>query len=106
MLEARNVFESDEEFTRLRGAVMGAIDEFSRSRGGNVTYGEIMFVLEAIIDDLRKRCGDSAEADEPIAIKKMTRVSQVRSILARMLSLLAEKGILSEEEESRLLSGK
>lgn len=105
MVEARNVFDSEEEFTRLRGAVMAAIEEFAESRGGNVTYGEMMFVLESIIDELGQRCEGNASGAAPTSIEKMTRVSHVRGVLARTLHLLTEKGIISKKEESQLISG-
>jgi len=104
MVQARNVFDNDEEFMRLRSAVMSAISEFSESRDGNVTYGEIMFVLESLVDELRTRCEDHAPSDEDVLLEKMTRVSQVRGVLGKALSLLVEKGILSEDE-LRLLAG-
>ncbi|MBN2209603.1 MAG: hypothetical protein JW759_09960 [Candidatus Coatesbacteria bacterium] len=103
MVETRNVFDSEQEFNQLRDALMSAIDGFSESRGGNVTYGEIMFVLEAIIDEFGQRCEDSGGA--PTSIDKMTRVAHVRGVLARTLCLLTEKGIISKEEEAQLVSG-
>ncbi len=106
MVEARNVFDSDEEFMRLRGAVMAAIDEFAESRGGNVTYGEMIFVLEAVTDEFRQLCEDPASAEEPTSIDKMVHASQIRGVLTRILRLLAEKGIISIEEESQLVSGR
>ena len=105
MVEAKNVFDSEEEFMRLKGAVMAVIEEFAESRGGNVTYGEMMFVLESIVDELGQRCEASASA-EPTSIEKITRVSQVRGVLARMLHLLTEKGIINKEDESQLVSGR
>ena len=84
---------------------MATIDEFSESRGGNVTYGEIMFVLESIIDELGARCESSDLQDGPTPVDKMTRVSQIRGVMAKTLHLLTEKGIISKEEEAQLVSG-
>ena len=106
MVEARNVFDSEEEFNRLRDTVMSAIDDFSESRGGNVTYGEIMFVLESIVESFRQRCEGPDDGAEPTSIQDMTRVSQIRAVLGRTLQLLLEKGIISREEETHLLSSK
>ncbi len=105
MVEARNVFDSEEEFTRLRGAMMSTIDGFAVSRGGNVTYGEIMFVLESIIDELSTHCKSPDSEGKRPSIEKMTRVSQIRGVMARALHLLTEKGIISNEEEVQLVSG-
>lgn len=106
MVEARNVFDSEEEFNRLRDTVMSAIDDFSESRGGNVTYGEIMFVLESIIESFRQRCEGPDDDSGPQSLEGMTRVSQLRGVLGRTLLLLIEKGIISREEEIHLLSSK
>ena len=106
MVEARNVFDSEEEFNRLRDIVMSAIDDFSESRGGNVTYGEIMFVLESMIEGFRRRCEGPEDDAEPKSLDDMTRVSQIRGVLSRTLQLLLEKGIISTEEERHLLSSR
>jgi len=49
----KNVFDDQNEFNKLNDLVLGAIQEFSSYRKGNLTYGEIMFVLECILDSLR-----------------------------------------------------
>ncbi|MFW5960299.1 MAG: hypothetical protein ACOCSE_04185, partial [Chitinivibrionales bacterium] len=48
-----NVFDDQNEFNKLNDLVMDAIQKFSDYRKGNLTYGEIMFVLECILDSLR-----------------------------------------------------
>ena len=106
MVKTRNVFDSEEEFATLRDAVMSTIDEFSAGRSGNVTYGEIMFVLQSIIDELEERCENHASPDGPTPIEKMTRMSHIRGVLARTVRLLTEKGIISKDEESQLVSGR
>jgi len=105
MVETINVFDSEEEFAHLRGAVMSTIEEFSAGRGGNVTYGEIMFVLQSIIDEFEQRCENHASPDGPTSIDKMTRVSHIRGVLSRTVRLLTEKGIISKDEEGQLISG-
>ncbi|MBN1592632.1 MAG: hypothetical protein JW941_05225 [Candidatus Coatesbacteria bacterium] len=105
MVEARNVFDSEKEFNRLRDAVISSIDEFSESRGGNVTYGEIIFVLESIIEEFGSRCDPSEASGESVPIDKMTRASQLRFVLAEVIHLLSEKGIISREEEEDLCYG-
>ena len=104
MFEPRNVFDNEEEFQRLRDAINAAVDDFSKSRGGNVTYGEVMFVLESIIGELSAACDGQKAESTPQSIDEMTRVTQIRGVLSRMLSLLKEKGIISDEEEVFLAS--
>lgn len=106
MVEARNVFDSEEEFNRLRDTIMAAIDDFSDSRGGNVTYGEIMFVLESIVESFRQRCEGPDDDQTPESLSGITRLSQLRAVLGKTLELLVEKGIVSREEETHILSGK
>ena len=42
----KNVFDDQNEFNKLNDLILGAIQDFSNYRKGNLTYGEIMFVLE------------------------------------------------------------
>ena len=49
----RKVFDDSNEFNKLHDLILGAIQEFSNYRQGNLTYGEIMFVMECILDNLR-----------------------------------------------------
>ena len=41
----KNVFDDQNEFNKLNDLLLGAIQDFSNYRKGNLTYGEIMFVL-------------------------------------------------------------
>ena len=49
----RNVFDDQNEFNKLNELILGAIQEFSDYRKGNLTYGEIMFVMECVLDSMR-----------------------------------------------------
>jgi len=104
MVETRNIFDNEEEFKRLYDAVMGAVEAFCNARGGNVTYGEIIFVLESIVEELGRRC--DREGQRPVgSIEEMKRVPQLGGVVSRMLRLLMEKGIISSEERDRIVSG-
>ncbi len=49
----RNVFDDQNEFNKLNDLILSAIQEFSDYRKGNLTYGEIMFVMECVLDSMR-----------------------------------------------------
>ena len=59
----RNVFDDPNEFSKLQDLVLGAIQEFSDYRKGNLTYGEIMFVMECILDNMRSGSEKDAQAN-------------------------------------------
>ena len=53
MEKLKNVFDSDDEFNSLKGSILEGVKKFSQYRNGNVTYGEIMYVMECILDEMR-----------------------------------------------------
>jgi len=57
-----NVFDSKEEFDKLNGLFLKAIEDFKEYRAGNVTYGEIMYVMECVLDSLRNISEKDARA--------------------------------------------
>ncbi|ERP31359.1 hypothetical protein [Chitinivibrio alkaliphilus] len=50
----KNVFDDPAEFGKLNELVLSAIQDFTDYRQGNLTYGEIIYVLECILDSLRE----------------------------------------------------
>ena len=50
----KNVFDDPEELEKLKGFILEGIQKFSAYRNGNLTYGEIMFVLECVLDSMRE----------------------------------------------------
>lgn len=102
----RNVFDDQNEFNKLNDLILGAIQEFSDYRKGNLTYGEIMFVLECILDSLR----GTSEKDAKTAhrFKKLGEAPTFTSLLSmssRLVETLVKKGVVSSEEEAFILHG-
>ncbi len=103
----RNVFDDQEEFNKLNDLILGAIQEFSTYRQGNLTYGEIMFVMECILDSLR----GSAEKDAKITAKNIPGLEEAPSfsallaINARLVETMVKKGIISSDDEAFVLHG-
>jgi len=62
----KNVFDDQNEFNKLNDLILAAIQDFSNYRKGNLTYGEIMFVLECVLDSLRGASEKDAQAGSKI----------------------------------------
>lgn len=101
-----NVFDSKEEFDKLNGAFLKAIEEFKEYRQGNVTYGEIMYVLECVLDSLRN------VSEKDAKMKRFTDIfgdapsfTILLAAEARLIETLVKKKILSSQDESYVLYG-
>lgn len=102
----KNVFDDQEEFTKLNDLVLGAIQEFSDYRKGNLTYGEIMYVMECVLDSLRNTSEKEANKSKfNKSLGETPSFSQLLAINSRMIETLLKKGILSADDELYTLYG-
>jgi hypothetical protein len=102
----RNVFDDKAEFEKLNDLVLSAIKEFSDYRQGNLTYGEIMYVMECILDSLRNT--SEKEAQKTNFSKSFGQAPSFSLLLAvnsRLIETLLKKGIISTEDELYALYG-
>jgi len=101
----KNVFDDQNEFNKLNDLIMGAIQEFSDYRKGNLTYGEIMFVLECVLDSLRGQSEKDAQAAKIKGMSEAPSFSTLLSISSRLVETLLKKGVISGTEEAFILHG-
>ncbi len=102
----RNVFDDANEFNKLHDLILGAIQEFSNYRQGNLTYGEIMFVMECILDNLRS--GSERDSQANVKIKGLNEAptfTTLLSISSRLIETMVKKGMITTVEESYILHG-
>jgi hypothetical protein len=102
----KNVFDDQNEFNKLYENILGAIQQFSDYRKGNLTYGEIMFVMECILDNLRS--SSEKNAKETAQARKMENVTSFTALLSttsRLVETLLKKGVISSGEEKFILRG-
>jgi hypothetical protein len=86
--------------------VLGAIQDFSNYRKGNLTYGEIMFVLECVLDSLRGASEKDAQASSKIkGLNEAPSFSTLLSITSRLVEVLVKKGLVSTGDEGFILHG-
>jgi len=101
-----NVFDDKAEFDKFNGLLLKAIEDFKSYRNGNVTYGEVMYVMECVLDSLRNISEKDART------KKFTNIfgdSPSFTVLlaaeCRLVETLVKKRILSSEDEDYVLYG-
>jgi hypothetical protein len=102
----KNVFDDQNEFNKLNDLILKAIQEFSEYRKGNLTYGEIMFVLECVLDSLRGT--SEKEAHEVARLKGLGEAPSFTTLLnitTRLVEAMVKKGLVSSQEESYILHG-
>ena len=102
----KNVFDDQNEFSKLNDLILGAIQEFSDYRKGNLTYGEIMFVLECVLDTLRG--SSEKDASSGARIKGLTDAPTFSTLLAitsRMVETMVKKGIITSSDEAYVIHG-
>lgn len=102
----KNVFDDQNEFNKLNDLILGAIQEFSDYRKGNLTYGEIMFVIECVLDSLRS----SSEKDAQVTSKfkglgEPPSFTTLMSITSRLVERLVKKGVITSTDEAFILHG-
>jgi hypothetical protein len=102
----KNVFDDQNEFNKLNDLILGAIQEFSSYRKGNLTYGEIMFVLECVLDSLRSSSEKDAMATAKIkGLDEAPSFTTLMSITSRMVERLVKKGVITSNDEAFILHG-
>ncbi len=102
----RNVFDDQNEYNKLNELILGAIQEFSNYRQGNLTYGEVMFVLECVLDTLRGQSEKDARTVQNI--KGLDEAPSFRKLLevnARLVEIMVKKGLISSDDETYVLHG-
>jgi hypothetical protein len=102
----KNVFDDSAEFSKLNDLVLGAIQEFTEYRQGNLTYGEIIYVLECILDSLRET--SEKEAMKTRITKRFGETPSFSLLLAshsRLVEVLLKKKLISTEDELYVLYG-
>ncbi|MCL2219210.1 MAG: hypothetical protein FWB94_04910 [Chitinispirillia bacterium] len=100
----RNVFDDKKEFNKLHDLILSAVQEFSVYREGSLTYGEIMFVMECILDNMR---GTSEKEAANHVIKGLDSPSftTLMSISSRLVETMVKRGIISSSDEAYVLHG-
>jgi hypothetical protein len=98
MIETINIFDNEEEFDKLYSMVVETIEEYTESRKGNVTMGEIMFVLESILSELREKMEQETSSVDIEWIHGNITFTRTLTIMGKILKILEQKGIISEEE--------
>ena len=102
----RNVFDDQNEFTKLQDLILEGIQKFSDYRKGNLTYGEIMFVMECILDNMRSGSEKDAQANTKIkGLEEAPTFSSLFSITSRLVETMVKKGIINSDEEVFILHG-
>lgn len=102
----RNVFDDPQEFSTLQDLILGGIQKFSEYRKGNLTYGEIMFVMECILDNMRSGSEKAAQAQVTIkGLQEAPTFSTLLSITSRLVETLLKKGHINSKEEAYILHG-
>ncbi len=102
----KNVFDDRDEFNRLNDLILGSIQEFTDIRQGNVTYGEIMYVMECILDSLRNTSEKEAQKTQfSQSIGETPSFSQLLAVNSRLVETLLKSGKLSTSEELYVLYG-
>lgn len=102
----KNVFDDQNEFNKLNDLLLGAIQEFSDYRKGNLTYGEIMFVLECVLDNLRGNSErDAATTARFKGISEAPSFTTLLSVTTRLVETFVKKGLISGADEAFILHG-
>lgn len=99
----RNVFDSKEEFEKLRGLILDGIQKFSDYRKGNMTYGEIMYVMECVLDSLRS--SSEKQVKKPRGFNRDISFTTLFEITNRMVERMIKKGLVDSSDEKFILHG-
>lgn len=100
----RNVFDDQNEFNKLHDLILGAVQEFSVYRKGNLTYGEIMFVMECILDNMRGTSEKEARGHTISGLESPS-FSTLLSISSRLVETMVKKGLINSGDEAYILHG-
>ena len=102
----KNVFDDQKEFNKLNDLILGAIQNFSEYREGNLTYGEIMFVMECILDSMRGSSEKMAQSSTKIrGLNEPPTFTTLLSITSRLVEVMLKKGTINSGDEAFILHG-
>lgn len=99
----RNVFDNKDEFEKLRGFILEGVQKFSDYRSGNLTYGEIMFVLECVLDSLRNT--SEKQAKKLKGFGREVSFTTLYEMTGRCVERMVKKGVLSSADEKFIIHG-
>ena len=102
----KNVFDDKNEFSKLQDYILAGIQQFSEYRKGNLTYGEIMYVMECVLDTFRGHSEKDAKALASVkGLHEAPTFTTLLSITARLVETLVKKGTVSSGDEAFILHG-
>jgi hypothetical protein len=102
----KNVFDDPNEFNKLKDFILGGIGQFSDYRKGNLTYGEIMYVMECVLDEFRGQSEKDARSLSKIkGLKDAPSFSTLLAIMSRLVETMVKKGMVGSREEAYILHG-
>jgi hypothetical protein len=102
----KNVFDDKNEFNKLQELILGGVQQFSEYRKGNLTYGEIMYVMECVLDTFRGQSEKDASARSAIkGLNEAPTFTTLLSITSRLVETLVKKGTIKSNEEAFILHG-
>lgn len=101
----RNVFDDKNEFDKLHDLFIDAVQEFSDYREGMLTLGEVMYVMECILDEMRGTSEKDANTHKSISGLKSPTFSTLMAIQARLVETALKRGIITQADESYVLHG-
>jgi hypothetical protein len=91
---------------KLKDFILGGISQFSDYRKGNLTYGEIMYVMECVLDEFRGQSEKDARSLSKIkGLKDAPSFTTLLSIMSRLVETMVKKGMVGSREEAYILHG-
>jgi hypothetical protein len=102
----KNVFDDKNEFNKLQDFILGGIQQFSDYRKGNLTYGEVMYVMECVLDTFRGHSEKDAQSVAKIkGLNEAPSFTTLLSITSRLVETLVKKRLIGSKEEAFILHG-
>ncbi|MCU0609247.1 MAG: hypothetical protein MUF22_05725 [Chitinispirillaceae bacterium] len=102
----KNVFDDKNEFNKLQDCILAGVQEFSEYRKGNLTYGEVMYVMECVLDTFRGNSEKDAHSVPRIkGIGEAPTFTTLLSITSRLVETLVKKGAIGSHDETFILHG-
>jgi len=99
-----NVFDDKKEYDKFYSLITKAIQDFAGYREGRLTYGEVMFVLESILDDMRRSSENRAKIHKIENMKDAPTFTNMMQVTAKLLDILNSKDIVTSDELNYILN--
>lgn len=99
----RNVFDNKDEFEKLKGFILEGVQKFSEYRTGNLTYGEIMYVMECVLDSLRNTSEKQTRAGKGFG--RDVSFTTLFEMTRRLVERSVKKGVMSTADEKYIIHG-